>query len=169
MYSMFFGYIYPTSISLSLEGKSFYILRVLPISFKDIIREKDLFHMIISIPAVIIAFITVVYKIDMSLYTSILVGVFMFLTILLYSKVHLLLDVIFLNISWENEVKLIKRSIQTIISLVISFTLMFVGAAMNLNSDNKLMIVNVSILCLIIASHILLLKLGSNRFNKTIN
>ena len=37
MYSMFFGYIYPTAVSLSLEGKNFYILRVLPISFKRII------------------------------------------------------------------------------------------------------------------------------------
>lgn len=168
MYSMFFGYIYPTAVSLSLEGKNFYILRVLPLSFKKIIKEKDIFHLSISIPMTLLAFLTIIYKIDISLLTGALVYLFMLLVVFFYSKIHLLLDIIFLNINWENEVKLIKRSMQTIISLLISFTFMFIGAGMNLSSDMELLIINIGIFIAIIVTHIILVKFGSYKFNKTV-
>ncbi|MBR5662263.1 MAG: hypothetical protein IKX00_01265 [Bacilli bacterium] len=168
MYSMFFGYIYPTAVSLSLEGKNFYILRVLPLSFKNIIKEKDIFHLSISIPMTLLAFFTIMYKLNMSMYTASLIYLFMLLVVFFYSKIHLLLDVIFLNITWENEVKLIKRSMQTIISLLISFSFMFIGAAMNLNSDLELLIIDIGVLMAIIITHIILVKFGTHKFNKTV-
>ena len=169
MFAMFLGYIYPTSVSLSLEGKNFYILRVLPISFKNIVKEKDLFHLIISIPMMFLAFFTIMYKIDMSTYTSILIFIFMTLVLFFYSKIHLLLDVIFLNLSWDNEVKLIKRSMQTIISLVLALSFMFLGAAINLNSDTKLLMINIGVFLGVIIAHIVLIKFGTRKFNKTLN
>lgn len=169
MFSMFFGYIYPTSISLSLEGKNFYILRVIPISFKNIIKEKDIFHLILSVPMTLIAFFTIAYKLHMDFYTGLLIYLFMLLVVTFYSKIHLLLDMLFLNISWENETKLIKRSMQTIISLLISFSFMFIGAACNLNNNSKLLLINIGVFLAIIITHIILVTYGTNKFNKTLN
>ena len=108
------------------------------------------------------------YKLNMSMYTASLIYLFMLLVVFFYSKIHLLLDVIFLNITWENEVKLIKRSMQTIISLLISFSFMFIGAAMNLNSDLELLIIDIGVLMAIIITHIILVKFGTHKFNKTV-
>ena len=57
---MMLGYIYPAAVSLSLEGKNFYILRTLPISFNKIIKEKLLFEMSISLPMALVSIIVLI-------------------------------------------------------------------------------------------------------------
>ena len=57
---------------------------------------------------------------------------------------------------------------QTIISLLISFTFMFIGAGMKLSSDIELLIIDIGVFIAIIVTHIILVKFGSYKFNKTV-
>lgn len=166
---MFLGYIYPTSISLSLEGKNFYILRVLPIKFKDIIKEKNLFHLICGFPIAIITVLVIIFKTKMKFMYAIPVFILYVMTTLFHANLHLLLDMFFLNISWENEIKVIKRSIQSFLSLVIAIFMGVFPLVTKLDRVYKIYIYVSGITMLTIASYVTLRKFGTNKFNKTLN
>ena len=166
---MFLGYIYPTAISLSLEGKNFYILRTLPITFKTIIREKNLFHIICGLPIAIITILIIIIKLNMKLKYAVPLFLLYVVTTLFHANFHLLLDMLFLNISWENEIKVIKRSIQSILSLVTAIFMGVLPLAARFDRIYKVYIYVGIILLLTIASYIVLRKFGTNKFNKTLN
>ena len=90
-------------------------------------------------------------------------------TTLFHANFHLLLDMLFLNISWENEIKVIKRSIQSILSLVIAIFMGVLPLAARFDRIYKVYIYVGIILLLTIASYIVLRKFGTNKFNKTLN
>jgi ABC-2 type transport system permease protein len=167
--TMFLGYIYPTSVSLSLEGKNFYILRILPIKFKDIIKEKMLFHLIISMPITIITILAIIFKLEMKIKYAIPMLVLYIVITLFYSLFHILLDMLFLKLSWENEIKVIKRSIQSIISLVVAIFIGVLPLIGVFKTTLHMYIYISAVVLLTIACYIILITYGSKKFNSSLN
>lgn len=167
--SMFLGYIYPTAMSLSLEGKNFYILRILPITFKTIIKEKNIFHLILSLPVTVATILVLIFKLNIKIDFAIPLFLLYIVMTLFYSNIHLLLDILFLNISWENEIKVIKRSIQSILSLVIAIVLGILPLIIEIDKVFKLYIYVAALFIITIAVFIVLNNYGTKKFNKTLN
>ena len=166
---MFLGYIYPTAISLSLEGKNFYILRVLPLSFYKIVREKYLLHLIFALPATLITIFTIIWKFNMTVSFAIPMFLLYLVVTLFHTNSHVLLDMLFLKISWENEIKIIKRSLQSIIAIV---SAIFIGVFPIAASIDKPILVYIYagvIFLLTIVSYIVLKIYGNKKFNNTVN
>ena len=166
---MFTGYIYPTAVSTSLEGKNFYILRVLPISFKNIIREKNLFHIIMGMPVALITILAIIFKTEMKIKYAIPLFMLYVIVTLFHANFHLLLDMLFLNIHWENEIKVVKRSIQSILSLVIAIFLGVFPLLSRFDKPYKIYLFAGGMLILTIASYITLRTFGEKKFNNTLN
>lgn len=166
---MFTGYIYPTAVSTSLEGKNFYILRVLPISFKNIIREKNLFHIIMGMPVALITILAIIFKTEMKIKYAIPLFMLYIIVTLFHANFHLLLDMLFLNIHWENEIKVVKRSIQSILSLVIAIFLGVFPLLSRFDKPYKIYLFAGGMLILTIASYVTLRTFGEKKFNNTLN
>lgn len=166
---MFTGYIYPTAVSTSLEGKNFYILRVLPINFKNIIREKNLFHLILGMPAALATILVIIFKTHMKIEYAIPLFILYVIVTLFHANFHLLLDMLFLNISWENEIKVVKRSIQSILSLVVAIFLGVFPLVSRFDKPYKIYLFAGGMLILTIASYVALRTFGQNKYDKTLN
>ena len=166
---MFLGYIFPTAISLSLEGKNFYILRSLPIKFKDIIREKNLFHLIIAMPITLATILTIIFKLHMKIkYAIPFLSLYILMTIL-HANFHLLLDMLFLKLSWENEIKIIKRSVQSFISLIFAIFTGVFPLVMVFKNPIHVYLYAGGVLILAIASYVALCTFGNKKYNETLN
>ena len=166
---MFVGYIYPLCISMSLEGKSFYLLRVLPIKFKDIVKEKLLFQLILSLPTAIISMCCLGFKLHFDLPSFLLFLSLYIIVCLFLATTHLLVDIIFLKLDWENELKIIKRSLQSFISATLAMVVSLVPLCAVFNTKTKLSIYIGVFVILFITSLIILTKYGTKKFESTIN
>ncbi len=105
-----------TMVSISLEGKSFWILKSMPISPKTVFQSKLLLNFTIISPALIDALIIgVVFKMDfVQLLSMIFVTVACACFISLYGMfINLLLP----NFNWTAEVTVIKQSAATMITI----------------------------------------------------
>lgn len=111
----------PAAVSLSLEGNKFYILKVLPISYKEIFLSKVLFELIITIPLSIL--ISIYLLASKAIIASQIINVLIIyiLNSILFSIIHTLLDIFFIKLDWTNEIKIIKRGVSVIISVILSF------------------------------------------------
>ena len=117
---MLCGFIYPAAVSMSLEGKCFNVLKNLPITFNDIIKEKMLFEIILMAPITLMTIIAVSLRANYSIFYIVLFIAIAITAILLYTNIHLLLDMLFLKLEWVQEIKIIKQSLQSFLSLIAS-------------------------------------------------
>ncbi len=108
-----------TNSSISLEGKSFWILKMLPVSYDKIFLSKILVNMTILIPTILIGGTFF----GIFLHLSWLEFLFIYLTPLVYgifaSVNGLLLNIIFPRFDYENEVRVIKQSMAVFLTILI--------------------------------------------------
>jgi len=168
IFVMFLGFIYPAAVSLSMEGKSFYILRMLPISFKDIIKEKVLFELTLSVIPVILISILIFAGFNYGIVTSIIFVTIYISSAILYALVHLLLDVIFLKLNWVNEVRLCKQSLQVFISIILA-VILGITSSSHIKNDFALVIYLIILLLLIASVYTALVTFGNKKYEKTCN
>jgi len=168
IFTMFLGFIYPVAVSLSLEGKSFYVLRTLPISFKDIIKEKLIFELSLSIIPAVLLSIVVILRFKFKMFITVLFITIYLLSTILYTLLHLLLDITFIKLNWVSELKVCKQSLQAFLSVVAAFTLGVAPASL-VKSDISLCIYLGLIILLIIGAYIALITFGNKKYEKTCN
>ena len=154
-----------SSSSLSLEGKNLYILKMLPLKFKDIWLSKVLSNIILNIGASIIALI--IFNIAFNLDTKI--NILSFVTILttsiFISLFGLVVNLLFPNFTWKSEIKAIKQSaavfITTFAGLLLGLFLIFNDYTSKIN---YIYIVNLGLVALSIILIIFLNSFGQKIF-----
>ncbi len=116
-----------TAPSISLEGKTLWILRVMPVSVKDILRAKLRLHLIWTLPP------TLLFSISASIVFSEgnLFGIFtLFALPILYTTLHACLGLIFglqhANFSWINEAQAVKQGASVLLSILCGTLLVLV-------------------------------------------
>ena len=105
------GTCYFTAPSVSLEGKTLWILRTCPIDSKFIIQAKLKMHLILTAPLALIASGILSYALQCSLTGIIIVVLLPQLFILLNAALGLILNLIFPNFEWTNEAIPVKQSL----------------------------------------------------------
>ncbi|MBQ7506093.1 MAG: hypothetical protein IJT05_02090 [Lachnospiraceae bacterium] len=114
-------------VSLSLEGKSFWILQSLPIPRSTVYRGKMAFNILITLPFFYLGCIVCGIRLHASA-PDILLSLLVTTGFTLFSTVFgILLGIRFMNLSWENEAEVVKRgtamSIYIIVHLIISLAM----------------------------------------------
>lgn len=117
--SMFILMCSPLSVTISLEGKSFWIYRSLPLSPQKIFFNKILAHMIIFFPTVVISsFLFLIQGVGLINFLIILaIG---FVLCLLSALIALTIALKKYNFNYTNEIQITKQSSAVLIMLVIA-------------------------------------------------
>ena len=109
--------------SISLEGKTLWVLRTMPVKPSAIINSKLLLHNVIGQPAILFFVICASLVLRVSFAEAVLcyatAGMFTFIM----SATGLLLDLKFPLLEWENETIPVKQNASTILTMLIGFTI----------------------------------------------
>lgn len=114
--------------SISLEGDRLWILKVLPISAKDILDIKLGLHLLICIPAGVLFSVTSIFIFKVGLWDACLVILAPILFTLLIDLIGLLLNLWKPKFDWINETVCVKQSMPVMLTMFISMGLAFVIA-----------------------------------------
>ena len=107
-----------TASSVSMEGKSWWIMRVLPIGTKEILGAKLLFNMIFMAPFYLVTEIIMLFTVNAGALERIWLIIIPGITIVFSILFGLFLNLKFPKFNWENEVEVVKQSAAVGLSLV---------------------------------------------------
>lgn len=161
-----------TSSMISLEGKSFNILKSLPIKPYTIIKSKVLTAVLIMIPCILIGNIIIFIKFKLDLLSTILILVASILLPLLSETIGIIVNLKYPRMDAKNDTEVVKQSMSSAISVFMGMALLGVTVfllfkALEANIDNHLiMILFISAFTIIYAGvSILLHKTCEKSFN----
>lgn len=109
-----------TYASISIEGKQRELLKSYPISIKELLLAKFLFHLSLTVPMIFICatLLGIVCRMNVSEYCL------LFLLPTVFSAfagaLGLLINLVFPNYEWENVTYIVKQSISAIITILLS-------------------------------------------------
>jgi ABC-2 type transport system permease protein len=122
-----------TSTSFSFEGNTFWLLKNLPISLKQIIISKVASMFILFLSPEIIGFIILCFALKLTLLEILLSFVLMIVSILLSALIGLSINLNKCNINWTNEIAMVKQSISVIICMLIGFAIGLIPTIIYIN------------------------------------
>lgn len=106
-----------TAVSISLEGKSLWLLRSLPVRTADIFFAKAMVNVLLLAPGIVISAVLVALKIR----PTVVEAIFLVLLPLAYSfviaLVGLVANLFFPMMQWKNETMVVKRSMAVTVAL----------------------------------------------------
>lgn len=106
-----------TAPSISLEGKTLWILQSMPISAWKVFQAKLKFHMIVTVIPALISVACIEYVVGFDILPGILILVFALLFILLTASMGLAVNLKMPNLNWTNETVAVKQSLGVLIVL----------------------------------------------------
>ncbi len=107
-----------TASSVSMEGKSWWIMRVLPIGTKEILGAKLLFNIIFMAPFYLVTEIIMLFTVNAGALERSWLIIIPGITIVFSILFGLFLNLKFPKFNWENEVEVVKQSAAVGLSLV---------------------------------------------------
>ena len=119
--SLIVGLSNPTTGSINIEGKNFWLIKSLPIDYKKYMKVKLFFSWILTLPACLIAStIAVIF-----FHNDVIQIVFAYLIPITYSILNSLIGLIVAlhhpKLKWNNEAEAVKNSASVFIALMINF------------------------------------------------
>ncbi|MBP2100644.1 hypothetical protein [Enterococcus rivorum] len=149
-----------TSSSISIEGKNYWQLSVLPVKLKVIYQAKLLLNLTIVLPAIIISgsCFSLIFDIG-GLHL-----LFLFIMPLAYSlfaeALGLLMDCSYAKFDWTNVQQVVKQSFANILTSVVNFISVLLGLVVIMTfPTNPLVILSIWLLLLLVSAHLLYRKI----------
>lgn len=150
--------------ALSLEGKSLWILKSMPISAREVLIAKTLPHIIVSTPPTLISSVLMIIASDAEPVYWIFFLLTPFVTNVLFAIIGTVLNVAFPKFDFINEAQPIKQSLPVFLIMLISmvWTLVIIGAnfLLSILGLGVLVAALTLVLTLIVAGVMLLILLG---------
>ena len=163
---------YISAPALSLEGKSLWILKSLPLSARDVLTGKLLPHVTVSAPFHLVASVLMIVALVPSLPMALLLLLLPQLASVGYGAFGLFLNTLFPRFNYENEAQPIKQSLPVLLSSIaptfLSFGLMvglFFLVLLGWTLLASLLLLLLSLLGCAIAL-VLLYTVGARRYEK---
>ena len=156
-------------VSVSLEGKSMWLLKSLPISKNQIFISKLFVPIVIVLPCILVG--SVIIGILLGSVTSGLIVLGITLLYLILTDIFgLLVNLWFPKLNYEDETQVVKQSMSTLISMLVNFVLLIIPVGIYLIfkiSIPLISIITVGVyLLLLIIFTIILFTKGKNIFDK---
>ena len=118
---MIIGISNPTTGSINIEGKTFWLTKSLPTDYKKYMLIKLLFAWILTIPACLIASTIAVIFIHESVWDIVFGYLIPVAFTLLSSLVGLIVAIHHPKLKWNNEAEAVKNSLSVVIAMLINF------------------------------------------------
>lgn len=115
---------YTPAISLSLEGKNFWILKSLPIQPKTIMYSKILFNMLLIVPIALISIVLFGISLSLPLINQLIMMVLVILFALVISFFDAIVNLYTPKFDYMNEVEVVKQSAGALLGVFGGFALM---------------------------------------------
>ena len=109
-----------TSSAISIEGKSFWILKAAPVKTKDVLTAKLLVSLIILLPVIVIEVIVASIFWHLSPLIVLVVLLCGISQCLSFSSLGLLINIIFPRFDYDNPIKVIKQGKSVLLIMIIS-------------------------------------------------
>lgn len=139
-----------TAPSISLEGKNLWIIHSLPISSYDVIKSKIKFHCVVAGIPCIIGSIVMIIMTKCNIVGMIYLLMIPLVFVLFCALLGIVMNLMFPNLNWTNEIVPIKQSISVIVSLLIPLGIGIIGLLIYLLTTINEMICMLGFLVLLI-------------------
>ena len=147
-----------TASSVSMEGKSWWIMRVLPIGTKEILGAKLLFNMIFMAPFYLVTEIIMLFTVNAGALERIWLIIIPGITIVFSILFGLFLNLKFPKFNWENEVEVVKQSAAVGLSLVGTLPVLIACMEALILTETGLQLLNVGFSLVLIILSLLLYR-----------
>ena len=107
-----------TAFSVSLEGKSLWILRSLPVSTSQILLAKKASDLIFTAVPGVLMVIAAAFTMHLGAVNAILTFILVMMSCVMMADLGLFLDLRRTNLNWTNETALVKQSLNVFLTLV---------------------------------------------------
>jgi ABC-2 type transport system permease protein len=120
----------PTATSISLEGKSLWIIKSLPIKVKDILWSKILVNMTLTVPVLVIN--TIIVALAFKMYAETIIAMFCvsFLYCLLSPIIGILINLYFPKLEWTTQISVVKQSASVLVAILVNFAIIGIIVAL---------------------------------------
>ena len=161
-----------TSSMISLEGKSFNVLKSLPVSAMRIIIGKIYAAMVVMVPIILVGDIALFIRFDFSIWQMLMILVASIVMPMIAELVGIIVNLKFPKMDAEDDVEVVKQSMSSMIAVFIGMgaaaimvTLLY-GVFMIGISASDIMIIG-TVVCLVVLDLLLLYlkKRGEKEFN----
>ena len=113
-----------SSPSVSLEGKTLWLVKALPVSSKDILQAKEMLHIVVNVIPLLLSELIIAVVFEQNAVTIALMTLFL-LAYLCYTAITgLMIDLLRPNLTWSSEVVPIKQSLNVIFAWLAGFLLL---------------------------------------------
>ncbi|MDD4187725.1 MAG: hypothetical protein PHX04_03065 [Bacilli bacterium] len=107
-----------THSSISLEGKNLWILKSLPVNIKNIFIAKIMVNLTIILPTILIASLILMFIIKLSILNFLVLLILPTIYAFFIAGFGLLINLFFPLLDWVNEVKVIKQSMASFLTII---------------------------------------------------
>lgn len=114
---------YTPAISLSLEGKNFWILKSLPIEPRTIMVSKIIFNLILIVPIGLLSLLMLGFNLNIELLSLLVMGYVIIGLSLLSSILNAYYNLYMPKFDFQNEVEVVKQSIASMVGVFGGFAL----------------------------------------------
>ena len=167
---LFVSLLTTTASSVSLEGKSFWIIKSAPIKTKSIFIAKVILNLFINIPVIIVSMIVAAIIVKGNILICILASLIPIIYAIAGSFLGLFFNILKPNFNYDNPIKPVKQDLPVLFTMLVSlgitllsFGLLF-GLIMILDIIIVLLIELVLSVIFLIISSLLLFKKGTKLF-----
>jgi ABC-2 type transport system permease protein len=119
-----------TAPSISLEGKSLWIIKSLPIKVQNVLWSKILLNMTFTVPALIINTIIVALAFKMDVATVLAMVSVSLLYCLLAPIIGILINLYLPKLEWTTQMSVVKQSASTLLVTLVGFLIIGIPAAL---------------------------------------
>lgn len=119
-----------TAPSISLEGKSLWIIKSLPLKVESILWSKILLNFTLTIPALIINTVIVAFAFSMNLQAVLAVFAVSVMYCIISPVIGLLVNLYFPKLEWTTQIAVVKQSASVLVTMLISFVMLGIPIAL---------------------------------------
>ena len=156
---------------ISREGKSFFVMKYIPISFEKQIFAKILSGILISLIGTTLYIIIAMFVLNFPLWITLLSGILSFFTCVIFTYIQIITDLIRPKLKWETEQAAIKQNFNTMIELFFSVILgggvcllsVFLYGKLNISVVLIVVFAIVFLIIITFVAHKMITKFGAKR------
>lgn len=124
------GFAVPSAVAINFEGKHFWLVKTLPVSYKDYGKSKILLSEIVLAPFVLVASIVLLFFTELNFIN--IFTIFFLPQIYLFSMILIgyYINTKFYKLEWSNEVEAVKNSKSMLLAMLLDFAYTIVLSAL---------------------------------------
>lgn len=163
-----------SSGTISLEAKTLWIPKSIPVDIKNVLLAKAFPHIVISIPVLFVASIVLQFLVDISIVGRIMIVIVPIIGTVFNALLGVIINLLVPKFNWINEAQAIKQGLAPFLAMVVSavppviFTILIIIVGMSnlINMDVLMIIYAVIYIIGVLLLYVWIIKKGTERLNR---